>query len=101
MQLSKYEEQLSQNPSYTPEMINQEIYSKLELMLTGVEENIYQMNNVKKEDVNVASEMLQNDRDFKRATYRIRSIFAMMQGQTPEAPDVCLVIQMNCSFLSS
>lgn len=88
MQLSKYEEQLSQNPSYTPEMINQEISSKLELMLTGVEENIYQMNNVKKEDVNVASEMLQNDRDFKRATYRIRSIFAMMQGQTPEAPDL-------------
>lgn len=91
MQLSKYEEQLSQNPSYTPEMINQEISSKLELMLTGVEENIYQMNNVKKEDVNVASEMLQNDRDFKRATYRIRSIFAMMQGQTPEAPDVVFV----------
>ena len=101
MQLSKYEEQLSQNPSYKPEIINTEISSKLELMLTGVEENIYQMNNVKKEDVNVASEMLQNDRDFKRATYRIRSIFAMMQGQTPEAPDVCLVIQMNCSFLSS
>lgn len=84
MQLSKYEEQLSQNPSYTPEMVNQEIQNKFELMLTGVEDNIYQMNNVKKEDVNKASDMLQNDRDFKRATYRLRSMFAVMQGQTPE-----------------
>ncbi|KAK8799755.1 hypothetical protein WA538_000599 [Blastocystis sp. DL] len=88
MQLSKYEEQLSQNPSYTPEMVNQEIQNKFELMLTGVEDNIYQMNNVKKEDVNKASDMLQNDRDFKRATYRLRSMFAVMQGQTPEPPDL-------------
>lgn len=91
MQLSKYEEQLSQNPSYTPEMVNQEIQNKFELMLTGVEDNIYQMNNVKKEDVNKASDMLQNDRDFKRATYRLRSMFAVMQGQTPEPPDVSVV----------
>ena len=79
------------NPSYTKEMVSQEIQSKFELMLTGVEENIYQMNNVNKDDVNRASEMLQNDRDFKRATYRLRSLFAMMQGQTPEEPDVGVI----------
>ena len=62
MQLGKYEEQLRQNPSYTNDMVNQEIQSKFELMLTGVEDRIYEINNVKKEDVNTASEMLQNDR---------------------------------------
>lgn len=88
MQLSKYEEQLSKNPAYTPEMVNQEISSKFEQMLTAVEEKVYEMNNVKPEDAAVSYEKLKDDRDFKRATYRLRSMFALMQGETPEAPDV-------------
>lgn len=90
MQLSKYEEQLSKNPAYTPEMVNQEISSKFEQMLTAVEEKVYEMNNVKPEDAAVSYEKLKDDRDFKRATYRLRSMFALMQGETPEAPDVSL-----------
>ncbi|KAK8811027.1 hypothetical protein AV274_4411 [Blastocystis sp. ATCC 50177/Nand II] len=95
MQLGKYEEQLRQNPSYTNDMVNQEIQSKFELMLTGVEDRIYEINNVKKEDVNTASEMLQNDRDFKRATYRLRTMFAVMQGNTPEPPDVMMMAHLD------
>ena len=95
MQLGKYEEQLRQNPSYTNDMVNQEIQSKFELMLTGVEDRIYEINNVKKEDVNTASEMLQNDRDFKRATYRLRTMFAVMQGNTPEPPDVMMMAHID------
>ena len=49
MQLGKYEEQLRQNPSYTNDMVNQEIQSKFELMLTGVEDRIYEI--LKKMDV--------------------------------------------------
>ena len=77
-------------------MVNQEIQSKFELMLTGVEDRIYELNNVKKEDVYAASEMLQNDREFKRATYRLRTMFAVMQGQTPEPPDVMLMLVCEC-----
>ena len=88
MQLAKYEEQLSQSPSYTPEMVHQEIASKMEMMLNSVEETTYRNNNVTKEDATKAAEMLQNDRDFKRATYRIRTMFAMLNGQQPEAPDL-------------
>ena len=90
MQLAKYEEQLSQSPSYTPEMVHQEIASKMDMMLNSVEETTYRNNNVTKEDATKAAEMLQNDRDFKRATYRIRTMFAMLNGQQPEAPDVAV-----------
>lgn len=92
MQLSKYEEQLSKNPAYTPEMVNQEISSRFAQMLTSIEEKIYEMNNVKAEDASAAYQLLKDDRDFKRATYRLRSMFAIMQGETPEAPDVPCVI---------
>lgn len=88
MQLSKYEEQLSKNPAYTPEMVNQEIASKFEQMLTACEAKVYEMNEVKPEDAAAAYQLLKDDRDFKRATYRLRSMFALMQGETPEAPDV-------------
>ena len=93
MQLSKYEEQLSKNPAYTPEMVNQENASKFEQMLTAVEAKVYEMNEVKPEDAAKAYQLLSNDRDFKRATYRLRSMFALMQGETPEAPDVNILIK--------
>jgi len=88
MQLGKYEEQLSKNPAYTPEMVNQEISSKFEQMLTSIETKIYEMNEVKPEDAAAAYQLLKDDRDFKRATYRLRTMFQLMNGETPEAPDV-------------
>ena len=88
LQLAKYEEQLSTNPAYSPDMVAKEMNNKFSLMLDTLENEAYKRYNVSKDDVNTAYQILQNDRDFKRATYRLRSIFAMLNGEQPEAPDV-------------
>ena len=88
LQLAKYEEQLSMNPAYNPEMIAKEMNNKFTFMLESLESETYKRYNVNKDDANISYQHLQNDRDFKRATYRLRSIFAMLNGEQPEAPDV-------------
>ena len=94
LQLAKYEEQLSTNPAYSPEMVAKEMNNKFTLMLDTLENEAYKRYNVSKDDANASYQILQNDRDFKRATYRLRSIFAMLNGEQPEAPDVLEVVCM-------
>ena len=88
MQLAKYEEQLSMNPAYNADMVAKEMNNKFTFMLESLETEVYKRYNVSKEDANTSFQALQNDRDFRRATYRLRSIFAMLNGEQPEAPDV-------------
>ena len=88
MQLAKYEEQLSMNPAYNADMVAKEMNNKFTFMLESLEAEVYKRYNVSKENANISFQALQNDRDFRRATYRLRSIFAMLNGEQPEAPDV-------------